>query len=324
MEKSILIIKNLTKEYEKKVALDDISFEVERGSIFGLLGPNGAGKTSLIRILTGISIADKGEFNLIDNKSTADITKKRNFDDLSKMIGYLPEERGLYNDMKIIEQLEFIGMLKGLNKNTIKQNITEYSQKLGIDAWLDKKARELSKGMQQLVQFVATIFYEPELIILDEPFTGLDPINTNKMKEEIINLKEKGNTIIFSTHRMEQVEEICENIALINNGKIVLNGKINEIKKTYKKDLYKIEHNGELSISNDIKIVEHLGDNVSIIKNESADKSVSDLLKRLIVNNEITSFIEIFPSLNEIFIECVEANSKGELTQTPLFGGQHE
>ena len=311
---AILKISNLTKEYENVVALDNVSLKIEKGSIFGLLGPNGAGKTSLIRILTGITLPDKGEFTLhgIEN---------RDFDSLSKMIGYLPEERGLYKDMKIIDQLEFLGRIKGLSTKQAREKIHFYGEKMGIDGWLDKKAQELSKGMQQMVQFTSTIFFEPSLIILDEPFTGLDPINSQKIQNTIMELKSEGKTIIFSTHRMEQVEEFCENIALINKGKIILEGNIFDIKSRFKKHVYKIS--GQLSDasdqriedSEDFEVLEQSG-NSMIVKDKTESLSPNELLKKLMKYIEIHSFVEILPSMSEIFIEQVNKSAE--------FGGEHE
>ncbi|MCL2063260.1 MAG: ATP-binding cassette domain-containing protein [Candidatus Cloacimonetes bacterium] len=331
--KTILKITNLTKEYEKVVALKDVSLEIEKGTIFGLLGPNGAGKTSLIRILTGITIPDQGSFTL-------DYTDNKDFESLSRMIGYLPEERGLYNDMKVIEQLEFFGKIKGLKRKEARERIDFYSDRVGIKDWYQKKAKELSKGMQQMVQFTATIFYEPNLIILDEPFTGLDPLNSNKMIQEIHELQKKGITIIFSTHRLEQVEEICEDIALINKGQVILAGQINKIKREFKKGLFKINYSKNINTSSELPIssqdeafINDLEDeNFEIIQNtpiissdneerdfemiikcKNPDISSNTIIKRLMEKIEIHSFIEILPSLSEIFIEQVNKFSNQSL-----------
>ena len=296
---TVLKISNLTKEYENVVALSNVNLEISKGTIFGLLGPNGAGKTSLIRILTGITLPDRGTFTL-------DYTEHKDFNSLSRMIGYLPEERGLYPDMKVIDQLEFIGQIKGLKMKDVREKISFWSEKIGITDWLHKKAQELSKGMQQMVQFTATIFYEPTLIILDEPFTGLDPINTNKMKKEILELQKSGKTIIFSTHRMEQVEEICENIALINKGKIILEGQISNIKNSFKKNIYKVNFVGDINIieNQDFEIIERNHDNM-LIRDKSESLSPNLLLKKIMTYIDIHSFNEILPSLNEIFIEQI-------------------
>ena len=310
---TILKITNLTKEYENVIALKDINLEIEKGTIFGLLGPNGAGKTSLIRILTGISLPDKGSFTLAH-------TENKDFETLSRMIGYLPEERGLYFDMKIIDQLEFFGQIKGLSAKESREKIDYYSERIGIKDWYQKKAKELSKGMQQMVQFTATIFYEPSLIILDEPFTGLDPLNSSKMIQEIHELQKKGITIIFSTHRLEQVEEICENIALINKGQIILAGKISEIKQKFKKNIFQVETNQAVELfdfqenpvesfvpndKNDFEILE-IRENILTIKSQNAHISTNQIIKKLMEKIEIHSFVEILPSLSDIFIESVE------------------
>jgi len=309
---NFLTISHISKDYENVKALQDINLTVDKGTIFGLLGPNGAGKTTLIRILTGINLPDSGSFSL-------NVTENNDFDTLSRHIGYLPEERGLYQNMKILEQLEFFGSIKGFTKKEVASKILEYSEKMGITEWHNKKARELSKGMQQMVQFVATIFHEPDLIILDEPFTGLDPINTNKMKAQLAEMKNEGKTIIFSTHRMEQVEEICENIALINKGQIILSGAITEIKQRFKKNIHRLTYTGELDSSifrrdtingardstiDDFEILEHSG-NTMIIKENILHSTKNALLKKLVDVVEVNSYIEILPSLNEIFIEQV-------------------
>ena len=314
---TILKITNLTKEYEKVIALNDVSLEIEKGSIFGLLGPNGAGKTSLIRILTGITLPDKGSFTLEN-------TERKDFDSLSRMIGYLPEERGLYHDMKIIDQLEFFGQIKGLKVKEAREKIDYYSQRTGIKDWYQKKAKELSKGMQQMVQFTATIFYEPSLIILDEPFTGLDPLNSNKMINEIHELQKKGITIIFSTHRLEQVEEICENIALINKGRVILEGKISEIKNAFKKHIYRVyysSHSDKLNENDDFEILENQ-DQQMIIKSRNPKIPTNTIIKKLMEEIEIHSFIEVLPSLNEIFIEQVKNCTIDDFQITN--GGQNE
>ena len=321
---TLLKISNISKEYEKVVALDNVSLEIEKGTVFGLLGPNGAGKTSLIRILTGITLPDKGSFSLNE-------TGHHDFNQISRMIGYLPEERGLYPDMKVIDQLEFFGRIKGLSKKETHQKIDFYCKKLEIDGWLGKKARELSKGMQQLVQFVACIFYEPSLIILDEPFTGLDPINSLKLQNEILELKNEGKTIIFSTHRMEQVEEFCQNIALINKGNIILEGNLQEIKNRFKENIYEIKYIGEcgLETCEDYEVISpswELGDRRSElntplstlysplraggtirIKDLNHHSSANILLKKILQQIEVVSFTEVLPSLSEIFIESVSA-----------------
>ncbi|MCL1826463.1 MAG: ATP-binding cassette domain-containing protein [Candidatus Cloacimonetes bacterium] len=305
MEK-VLKITNVHKAYEKVIALQDISLEIEAGSIFGLLGPNGAGKTSLIRILTGITMPDQGSF-VLNGKSN------NNFAEISRIIGYLPEERGLYPTMKIFDQLMFFGRIKGLSKKEAREKINFYSKKLEIDGWLQKKARELSKGMQQLVQFVGSIFYEPSLIILDEPFTGLDPINSLKLQNEILELQQRGKTIIFSTHRMDQVEEFCQNIALINKGEIILEGRIDEIKNRFKKNIYQIQYTGDCNLSStgDYEVISNK-DCVLTIRDLTRNTSANVLLKSILERIEVVSFIEVLPSLSEIFIAQVQKEGDHE------------
>ena len=233
---SILKLENVVKKYDKHTAVNNVSFEVPKGSIFGLLGPNGAGKTSLIRIITTITGADEGTVFLDGEKLN---------NETPNYIGYLPEERGLYKKMEVGEQLLYLAQLKGLSKKEAKAQINKWFARLGMDDWWKKKVEELSKGMQQKVQFVATVVHEPKLLILDEPFTGLDPINTNLIKDEIRRLNEDGVSIIFSTHRMEQVEEICEHIVLINQGEKILEGRVEDVKQQFKENVYKINYEGE-------------------------------------------------------------------------------
>ena len=234
---SILRLENVIKTYDKHTAVNNVSFDVPKGSIFGLLGPNGAGKTSLIRIITTITGADSGTVLLDGEKLNSDHPSQ---------IGYMPEERGLYKKMKVGEQLMYLAQLKGLSKTKAKEQIDFWFKRLNIEDWWDKKVEELSKGMQQKVQFIATVVHGPKLLILDEPFSGLDPINTNLIKDEIRRMNDEGISIIFSTHRMEQVEEICEYITLINQGQILLGGKVDDVKQEFKENLFKIDFNGEL------------------------------------------------------------------------------
>src|SRR6478672_3112800 len=225
-------LRNLKKYFATQKAVDDISFTIEKGSIFGLLGPNGAGKTTLIRMITGIFFPDEGEI-IFDGKK---------FDPVNDIIniGYMPEERGLYKKMKIGEQALYLAQLKGLNRGDAMTKIKEWFVRLEMQSWWNKKVEDLSKGMSQKLQFVTTVLHEPKLIILDEPFSGLDPVNSNIIKEEIYKLSKNGATIIFSTHRMEQVEEICDQIVLVNKGKKILDGSVKEVKQQFKQNLYKI------------------------------------------------------------------------------------
>ncbi len=295
--------KNIVKRYSNHLALDNLSVSVPDNSIFGLLGPNGAGKTTLIRIINQITAPDKGElfFN----------GKKLNSEDIYN-IGYLPEERGLYKKMKVGEQAVYLARLKGLSKKDALKKLKFWFEKFSIKEWWGKKVEELSKGMQQKVQFIITILHEPKLLIFDEPFSGFDPINTNLLKEEILNLRKNGATIIFSTHNMASVEEICDNIALINNSRKVLEGNINDIKKEYFDNTFEVKfdenfNSMEASITADYKILEHKKEkNISILKIKLLSEiSRNELISKLINFGNIISFNEIIPSMNEIFIKIV-------------------
>ena len=295
---SILSLRGVVKQYHNHTAVDHISFDVPRGSIFGLLGPNGAGKTSLIRIITTITMADSGDV-IFDGEHI-------NFDHPNQ-IGYMPEERGLYKKMKVGEQLVYLAQLKGMPSKDANRKLRKWMEKFDILDWWNKKVEELSKGMQQKIQFIATVVHEPKLLILDEPFSGLDPINTNLIKSEIDELNRNGTSIIFSTHRMEQVEEICDDIVLINNGKKVLEGKVNKIKEGYKRNLFRIGFKGRLDPrmkSNSFLVVSDSADELIIKIKEGHNPN--ELLKELLNSGvEISSYNEILPSLNEIFINMV-------------------
>lgn len=299
---SILNIAGVSKKYAHHQALQDITFQIPAGSIFGLLGPNGAGKTSLIRIITQITGADTGEIYFKGQPlRPAHI----------RHMGYLPEERGLYKKMKVGEQLLYLAQLKGLSKAEASDKIRHWADKLEIRSWLSKTVEDLSKGMQQKVQFIATVMHQPELIILDEPFSGFDPINANVVKDEILALREAGSTIIFSTHRMESVEELCDNIALINRSRMILNGPVKEIKNTYKTSTYLIEGKGRLMImSPDFKVAEQQqnGDYFRSLVQLLHGVSPNDLLRYLIDRVEVHAFKEQVPSINDIFIQQVKEN----------------
>jgi ABC-2 type transport system ATP-binding protein len=298
----ILKIDRVVKRFTNLTAVDEISLNIKRASIFGLLGPNGAGKTTLIRIITSITGADEG-------------TVYFNGEPLNNFhptkIGYLPEERGLYKKMKIGEHLLYLAQLKGMDYKTARTVVLEWLDKFEIRGWWHKKVEELSKGMQQKVQFIATVLHNPELIILDEPFSGLDPINTNLIKSEIHKLKEKGTTIIFSTHRMEQVEEICEEIALIDKGKVILQGHVDDIKQQFKEHKFEVSFNGNFNeevIAGKADVLDRFNNSLVFKLHEGTESN--QLLMNLIQNNmEIKSFSEILPTLNEIFIKKVEENS---------------
>lgn len=296
----MLSIRNIVKEYAKHRALDDVSMEVESGKIFGLLGPNGAGKTSLIRIINQITGPDSGDifFN----------GEKLNQSHISK-IGYLPEERGLYKKMEIGEQMLYLAQLKGLSRTDAIQRIKFWFEKMQMQHWWNKKVEDLSKGMQQKVQFVATVLHEPELIILDEPFSGFDPVNAEIIKDEILELNKKGSTIIFSTHRMESVEQLCDHIVLLNKSHKILDGGLRDIKNAYRNETFKVEFSGDLnSLSHQsyhfINHSKHLENQVMTIQLKPGF-STNDLLLELIPKVQISHLEEMIPSINQIFIEKV-------------------
>ena len=296
---SLLEVKNLKKYFATQKAVDDISFGLKKGSIFGLLGPNGAGKTTLIRMITGIFYPDEGEI-LLNGK---------NFDPINDVgqIGYMPEERGLYKKMKIGEQAVYLAQLKGLSKAEAVAKVKEWFIKFEMQSWWNKKVEDLSKGMGQKLQFVTTVLHEPKLIILDEPFSGLDPVNSNLIKDEINNLAKKGATVIFSTHRMEQVEEICDHIILVNKGKKILDGTVNEVKQQFKENLYSIGLE-QIPVSFSSSHFEVIGkkDNSLVIKIGNGFRP-NDVLQYFIQQNaNVVSFNEMLPSLSDIFIKLVE------------------
>lgn len=306
---SLLEAKNLKKYYATQKAVDDISFSVAPGSIFGLLGPNGAGKTTLLRMITGIFYPDSGEI-IFDGKSF-DATK-----DIEK-IGYMPEERGLYKKMKIGEQALYLTQLKGLSRNEATRLIKDWFVKLEMESWWNKKVEDLSKGMSQKLQFVTTVVHQPKLIILDEPFSGLDPVNSNVIKDEIFNLAKNGATIVFSTHRMEQVEEICDHIILVNKGKKILDATVKEAKQQFKAGLFRIGMEGELpSIEHpSFSVIKKEGHSVvvKIAEGYSSNQVLNAFLQQRVA---ITAFNEILPSLNDIFIELVEGTPATRQFQT--------
>jgi len=297
----MLSIRNIVKQYAKHRALDDVTIEIEQGSVFGLLGPNGAGKTSLIRIINQITAPDQGEILLNG--------EKLNPSHISK-IGYLPEERGLYKKMEIGEQMLYLAQLKGLSKADATSRIRYWFEKMGIQSWWNKKVEDLSKGMQQKVQFIATVVHNPELIILDEPFSGFDPVNAQLITNEILELNQKGATIIFSTHRMESVEQLCDSIALIHKSKKILDGKVKDIKDLYRNNTYKIAYSGVLdSVESSLFTINEenkneKGTHLTIQINPGF--SSNDVLKFLIPKVQVTELTEIVPSMNDIFIQNVK------------------
>ncbi len=296
----ILRLDQIVKSYDQHVAVDGVTLAVPKGSIFGLLGPNGAGKTSLIRIITSITKADSGTVFLDGEK-----LNRRH----PSQIGYMPEERGLYKKMKVGEHLMYLARLKDLSKKEARATIHHWLEKFDIQDWWNKKVEELSKGMQQKIQFIATVIHSPKLLILDEPFSGLDPINTNLIKDEIDKMHENGVSIIFSTHRMEQVEEICENIVLINRGKNILEGSMESIKNQFKENLFRVTFDGPIpeGLENLGTVIEQKNGEVLI---QLEDESRSNELLRFFVEQKIFihSFNEILPTLNEIFIKQVQEN----------------
>ncbi|MBL0327234.1 MAG: ATP-binding cassette domain-containing protein [Cytophagaceae bacterium] len=304
MSENILEIRNVVKNYANHTALDDVSLTVPKGVIYGLLGPNGAGKTSLIRIVNQITAPDAGSI-LFDGRPLNDHNIYE--------IGYLPEERGLYKKMKVGEQLLYLARLKGLNKEQAMEKLKEWFIKFDIKTWWDKHIEDLSKGMQQKIQFVATVLHEPKLIILDEPFSGFDPINATLIKDEILELKEKGSTIIFSTHRMESVEELCDYIALINNSKKVLEGRKSDIKQQYKSNTFTVEFekgvlkDGEtFSIHSESQTSD--GNQLAVIKASSGVEG-NQILAELMQQIEIKLFKEDIASMNDVFIKAVNQSN---------------
>jgi ABC-2 type transport system ATP-binding protein len=298
----LLSLSHLVKHYATQKAVDDISFDIQKGSIFGLLGPNGAGKTTLLRMITGIFYPDGGEIKL-DGK---------HFDPLLDIreIGYMPEERGLYKKMKIGEQALYLAQLRGLSKAEAMERIKYWFEKFEMQSWWNKKVEDLSKGMSQKLQFVITVLHEPKLIILDEPFSGLDPLNANLIKDEIYALAKKGATIIFSTHRMEQVEEICDHIVLVNLGKKILDGTVAEIKQQYKEYIFAVETPNPVLVKDNtlFSVIEKEANNTNkVFIKISHSVASNEVLKYLIEQQiPITSYNEVLPSLNDIFIKLVE------------------
>ena len=298
----ILEVENLVKYFSTQKAVDDISFSIEQGNIFGLLGPNGAGKTTLIRMITGIFYQDSGNIYLDGQKFDPinDVTK----------IGYMPEERGLYKKMKIGDHAMYLAQLKGLSKQDATKKIKYWFEKLEMQSWWNKKVEDLSKGMSQKLQFVLTVLHEPKLIILDEPFSGLDPLNANLIKDEIYGLAQRGATIIFSTHRMEQVEQICDNIVLVSLGKKILDGTVADVKQQFKENIYqiKIKEIPAQTTDNSYTIISEKA-NEFVVKINEGYRS-NDVLKSFLQQDcNIESFHEVLPSLNDIFIKLVEGTN---------------
>lgn len=298
----VLEVRSVSKSYSHHKALDDVSISVPEGQIFGLLGPNGAGKTSLIRIINQITMPDQGDILFNGNYLSSDHIKA---------IGYLPEERGLYKKMKVGEQALYLAQLKGLSTAEAKTALKEWFQKFDIKPWWDKTVEDLSKGMAQKVQFITTVLHRPKLLIFDEPFSGFDPINANIIKDEIIKLKEQGTSIIFSTHRMESVEELCDHIALIDKSKKILDGPVQQIKENYKQQIYAVDFS-----SSNLDFLNALPEPFKLVNknNYQADIQIlnqtpaSDLIRFLLDKSDIKAFEEKIPTINEIFIRTVQEN----------------
>lgn len=299
-----LTAKNVTKRYTNHLALDQVSLTIPQQTIFGLLGPNGAGKTTFIRIINQIINSDSGEISIFGEP----LNEKH-----IGTIGYLPEERGLYKKLKVGDQLIYLAQLKGLSRKVATEKSKAWVKKFEVTDWWNKKVEDLSKGMAQKVQFISTVMHEPRLIILDEPFSGFDPVNAQLITREILELKEKGCTIIFSTHRMETVEDLCDHIALLNKSKKILEGSKKQVKETYRSNTYWVEHKGLFSLSSDkYELIEqrNLEDTFfkSIVKVHD-NTTPNQLIRDLTEVTEVHSFIEKIPTMSEIFISLVKGGS---------------
>ncbi|MGC1471081.1 MAG: ABC transporter ATP-binding protein [Psychroserpens sp.] len=305
----LLVTDSVSKHYGDFKALNDVSISVPKGSIFGLLGPNGAGKTTLIRIINQITMPDIGRV-LLDGEAL----KPEHI----KNIGYLPEERGLYKSMKVGEQALYLAQLKGLTKQEAKKRLHYWFEKLEIGDWWNKKIQELSKGQAQKIQFIVTVLHQPKLLIFDEPFSGFDPINANLIKDEILQLRDEGATVIFSTHRMESVEELCDHIALIHKSNKVLDGKLTDIKRHYKTNTFEVgfQTASPETITNAIKeqfevlpaTFKNLNDDVKLNIKLAENSNSNDLLRFLTSKAEVNHFVEVIPSASDIFIQTVKNN----------------
>lgn len=303
----LLRIENITKRYSGHTALDNVSLSIPEGSIYGLLGPNGAGKTTLLRIINRIIVPDAGHVMLHDKEITAN--------DICH-IGYMPEERGLYKKMKLGEQAVFFAKIKGLSHKEATQKAKMWFEKFGIEHWWNKKIGDLSKGMAQKVQFIVTVLHEPKLLIFDEPFSGFDPINANLLKEEILALRDKGATIIFSTHNMSSVEELCDHITLIDKSRNILSGNVDEIRHSYGTNIFELNYRG-----NEQQLLQTLSGLCSVMTTETStiginkakihiadDSAVRSVIAAANESVELRSFSEVIPTMNDIFIRAVECN----------------
>jgi ABC-2 type transport system ATP-binding protein len=296
-EVNTIELNKVRKTYDHFVAVDDLTFHIEQGAVFGLLGPNGAGKTSTIRMMIGITVPDSGEITLFGKPFERKSLEK---------VGYLPEERGLYKKMKVVDQLIFLGQLHGLDSTNARQKAAAWCERLEISDWLPKKVEELSKGMQQKIQFIATLMHDPDFIVMDEPFSGLDPVNVVLLKDVLLELKAKGKTILFSTHQMDTVEKLCDDICLINRGKLVLDGNLQQIKAKYGKNNVQIEYEGDgnfLERSSLVAAYNNYGNYVEVRLAPGAD--AQQLLRMVAERSRVSKFELMEPSLEEIFIETV-------------------
>ena len=303
----LLKIENVTKRFAKHVALDDVSLTIPQGSIYGLLGPNGAGKTTLLRIINRITVPDSGRVLLGGKEITQDDVR---------LIGYMPEERGLYKKMKVGEQAIFFARLKGMSRKDATDKLRQWFDKFGIGEWWNKEVGDLSKGMAQKVQFIATVLHEPKLLIFDEPFSGFDPINANLLKSEILALRDKGATIIFSTHNMSSVEEVCDHITLIDKSRNILSGNVDDIRHRHGANIFEIDYRG-----NEASLLEALDGSCEIMETKpsptgfnrmkihiATDSEVRGVIAKANESVEIRSFSEVIPSMNDIFIRAVNGN----------------
>lgn len=303
----MLKAEHITKTYNagKKIALDDFSIHVPTGSIYGLLGPNGAGKTSFIRIINQITQADSGDVFINGEKLNQNHIRD---------IGYMPEERGLYKNMTVGDQILYFGELKGMTKNDALNEAKKWFEKLNIDQWWKKKLSELSKGMAQKIQFVVTVLHRPHLLILDEPFSGFDPVNANLIKDQIIELKNNGTTIILSTHRMESVEEMCDYVALINNSKKIIDGRVFDVREKFKKNIFGItlsevnDHQFD-TFKNKYEIFNYTNENNLVSFDLKNENDQNNIILDLVNVGKVRSFDEKIPSMNEVFINAVSNNS---------------
>lgn len=299
-----LTVTEITKSFGEFYAVKDLSLEVEAGQIFGLLGPNGAGKTTTIRMIMAIILPDRGEIRIFHQPNTLKTLEQ---------VGYLPEERGLYKKMKVLDILKFFGELKGMKKAEMARAIPEWLERFELSDWQDKKVEDLSRGMQQKLQIIATLLHRPKLIILDEPFIGLDPVNTTLVKDVLLELREEGATIIFSTHLMEQVEKLCDAICLINKGESVLQGRLHDVKKRYGRNRIQLQYSGDsdfLRNESSIERYDDYGNYVEIRLKEGADPQ--RLLQNIVRGSEVYRFEIMEPSLNEIFIDTVRTEREKE------------